>query len=176
MAKTILFITASLDGFIASKDGSVDWLYSDQDYDYTDFYESLDLVVMGRKTFEQTLTFGPYPYQNKNSLVFTSKPEELKPKAEGYDNIAFTSQSPLEFMGEASKGDQKIWLVGGGNLISQFIRNNLIDEFWIYLHPIILGKGLPLFQDLNKKQELQLIDTTPFSSGMVRLRYQKIKN
>ncbi len=174
MAKTVLFITASLDGYIASKDGSVDWLYNDQDYDYSEFYESLDLVIMGRKTFEQTLTFGPYPYQNKKSVVFSSTPEALIPKAEGYDNISFTSRSPLEFMGETAKGDQKIWLVGGGNLIGQFIRNNLIDEFWLYIHPIILGEGIPLFQDLVKSQELQLLDTTPFSSGMVRLRYQKI--
>lgn len=72
MRKIKLYIASSLDSFIADENGSIDWLFSDADYGYTDFYNSIDTILVGRKTYEQSLTFEEYPVQRKESVCFYS--------------------------------------------------------------------------------------------------------
>ena len=75
MRKVVLFIATSLDGFIARKDGSIDWLFSDQDYGYTDFYASIDTTLTGHATYKQTKTFGEFAFPGKTNYIFSCSPQ-----------------------------------------------------------------------------------------------------
>src|SRR5919199_5995017 len=90
MRKVVLFIASSLDGYIARPSGDIDWLFTDQDYGYSEFFASVDTVLMGRKTYEQVLTFDEYPYQDVKSYVFSN-------------NLNFQADKNVELVKEDSK-------------------------------------------------------------------------
>lgn len=168
MPKVVLFIATSLDGYIARSDGTVDWLFHDDDYGYTDFMNSLDTVVMGLKTWVQAKSFEDIPFAGKQVFVFSySQSNSTETR------IRFVQGPPTTVISEIRRNSQKdIWLVGGGQLIQQFIANNLVDEFRLFVHPIILGQGIPLFTQQSKQTDLSFVSSKPFSSGLVELRYQ----
>ena len=126
MPKIILYIAISLDGFIAKEDGNIDWLSSfDEDYGYDEFLSTLDTIIMGRKTYEQVLSFGEWPYSGLNTFVYTHQDSK-----ENDNNIEFISGSIPQTLAEIKKQSEKnIWLVGGGNLITEFVKHQLIDEY-----------------------------------------------
>ena len=171
MRKVILYIAMSLDGYIAREDGSVDWLPAgeggDADYGYAEFKSSVDTVLMGRTTYEQVLTFGAYPYADCNSIVFSRKRA-----GELGEHVRFTDEDPSDVL-ETLRGEQgkDIWLVGGGELISAFLDKALVDEFWIFIVPTLLGRGIQLFDGPFPDAVLQLRDVLAFQTGLVRLRY-----
>ncbi|HLC59934.1 MAG TPA: dihydrofolate reductase family protein [Candidatus Nanoarchaeia archaeon] len=168
MRKIKLFIACSLDGFIARVDGGIDWLFTG-DYGYKEFYDSIDTVLMGRKTYELALKLGE-TYKDKKAVVFTTK-ENLKKSS----NIEFISDV-ISFTKKLKNLKGKdIWLVGGGEIVSLLLNNNLIDEMIIFMHPIILGKGIPLFKSIKKEIKLKLIGTHKFEDGLVKLYYKKLK-
>jgi dihydrofolate reductase len=168
MPKVVLFIATSLDGYIASADGTVDWLFHDADYGYTDFMASVQAVVMGRKTWEQAKTFEDEPFAGKQVFVFSST---LAPSA---DNRVHHVQGDVDSVVPMIRhGLQKdLWLVGGGSLVGQFLAHRLIDEFRLFVHPIILGTGIPLFLDHACRTDLTFEGSQAFSSGLVELRYR----
>ncbi len=167
MSKIILFITTSLDGYIARKNGGVDWCFTDQDYGYTEFIETVDTVIMGRKTYEQVLTFEDYPYKGMEGYVFSNSLSGQKD-----DHVTFVSGDVKEFISELQRKEGKnIWLIGGSEVNGEFLRNDLIDEYWVYIHPIILGSGIPLFKESIEPLTLKLRDTHTFDTGLVRLVY-----
>jgi dihydrofolate reductase len=169
MRKVILFIATSLDGYIARSSGAVDWLLTDEDYGYEDFFKKVDVVVMGRKTYEQVLSFGKYPYQSKLSYVFTHTTNRLTDT-----EVSFVSDDvqPLIKQLQAS-GDGYIWLIGGAELVHSFLERDLIDEFVLSVHPILLGEGIPLFQPPSPLRTLQFQSAQSFKSGLVQLRYTR---
>jgi dihydrofolate reductase len=168
MPKVVLFIATSLDGYIASPDGTVDWLFHDADYGYTEFMASVDAVVMGRKTWEQARTFEDVPFAGKQVIVFTRSKAESNE-----DRIRFVQADGSITIDDIRNSVQKdIWLVGGGDLIQQFIASNLIDEFRLFVHPIILGEGVPLFPRQSERTNLIFVSSQSFPSGLVELRYQ----
>ncbi len=168
MSKVVLFIATSLDGYIASPDGTVDWLFHDADYGYTEFMASVDAVVMGRKTWEQARTFEDVPFAGKKVIVFSRSKSDSDE-----DRIRFVQGAPSTTIVEIRNSVQKdIWLVGGGDLIQQFIASKLIDEFRIFVHPIILGQGIPLFTPHSRKTNLSFEGSESFPSGLVELRYR----
>lgn len=168
MAETILFIASSLDGFIASSDGSVDWLFTDQDYGYSEFFAGIDIVVMGNKTYEQILSFGEYPYEDKQGFVITRDTTKTIDK-----NITYINQEIPEFIaGLRSSTQRNIWLVGGGEVIKIFLKQRAIDRLILSIHPLLLGSGIPLFLPEFPSQTLELQDTKTFASGLVQLDYQ----
>ena len=168
MRKVVLFIASSLDGYIARQNGDIDWLFTDQNYGYTNFLDSIDTVFMGRKTYEQVLTFGEYPYQEKNSYVFTK-------------NLDFSANSDVEVVTELETfvnnlkllDGKNIWLVGGSLLIRDFLNKNFVNEVILSVHPIILGEGIPLFANPNTTS-LQLTGCQTYSSGLVQLSYDVV--
>ncbi|MFQ5611648.1 MAG: dihydrofolate reductase family protein [Anaerolineae bacterium] len=168
MRDIILFIAASLDGFIARPDGSVDWLFTDGDYGYQAFYDSIDVVLMGRKTYEQTLEFGAYPFSDKKGYVFSRSPDVQA--AEGVEVVAEDPAS-LAWHLKSTPG-KNIWLVGGLEIISIFIKAGLIDEYVISVHPVILGDGIPLFPTGIAAVQLDLVGVKFFDSGLVQLTYR----
>ena len=169
MRKVILFIATSLDGYIASKNGDVDWLFTDNDYGTTAFIKTIDTILMGRKTFQQALEFGLEYYEGKKIYVFT-KLNKMKAS----DGVEIINQDPITFTKNLKKRKGKnIWLMGGGELASNFQIRNLIDEYSLFVHPIILGDGIPLFKNLQKVSTLKLRSFKKFISGLVRINYSK---
>ena len=169
MRKVILFIATSLDGYIASKDGSVDWLFTDNDYGTTVFIKSVDTILMGRKTYEQAVEFGLEFYKGKKIYVFT---KSKKLKSIGGVEIIHEDAASLTQKLTRKKG-KDIWLMGGRELNSSLQRKNLIDEYNLFVHPIILGRGIPLFTNPAGISKLKLKSYKKFSSGLVRINYSK---
>ena len=201
MGKITYYVAASIDGYIADADGGVDWLPQGdpQDYGYTEFYGGVEALVMGRRTYDQVLEFGQWPYSGKTTYVFTSHAP-----AENPYGVRFVSDTePEEFIRTtASEYSGTIWLVGGGNLAEQFRRAGLIDEYLVHVIPVILGRGIPLFggdapcaspyhSDLHTRHSghytchsresgnppptrLELIATQSFDDGVVMLRYRPL--
>lgn len=170
MRKLILFIATSLDGYIARPNGEVDWLLADDDFGYEEFYRSIDTVLLGNKTYEQVLTFGDYPYQNKTSYVFTRNPDRLHAEW-----VTFVSDDIAEFtrsLKEEPGGN--IWLVGGADVIECLQKTGLIDEYILFIHPTILGNGIPLFKPHTRQTELKLTHTKIYPPGLVEARYERV--
>jgi len=165
MRKIKLFVACSLDGFIAREDGGVDWLFTG-DYGYKEFYDSIDTVLMGRKTYELSLKLGE-TYKDKKAVVFTTKKNFKK-----VGNVEFLS-NVVEFTKKlkSTKG-KDIWLVGGGEIVSLLLNSNLIDEMQIFVHPIILGKGIPLFKNIKNEIKLKLVENFAFEDGLVKINYR----
>lgn len=162
-----LFIAASLDWYIARTDGSIDWLFTDADYGYKEFYSTIDTVLVGRKTYEQTLTFDETFFSGKTCYVFTRK-------ASGKAGpVTFVSGDIAEFTkGLKDEPGSDIWLVGGSETIAAL--KHLIDDFIISIHPIILGSGIPLFPGEWAERNLELVNTASFKSGLVQLHYRAL--
>ena len=169
MRKIILFIATSLDGYIAAKDGSVDWLFTDQDYGTNAFMNSVDTILMGRKTYQKAINFGFGIFADKKIYVFT-KSKKFKSSA----GIEMINEDAVSFIRKLiSKKGKNIWLMGGGELVSSLQKKNLINEYSLFVHPIILGEGIPLFSELSKISTLKLKSYKKFSSGLVRIDYSK---
>jgi dihydrofolate reductase len=173
MADVILYIAASLDGYIARKGGRIDWLSmvetSDTDYGYADFYQSVDALVVGRRTYEQALGFGDWPYPGKPSYVFTTR--NLTSER---NDVIFTSAKPGTVIREMeTQGFKRIWLVGGAELTAAFLKLRLIDEYIISVVPIILGEGIPLFLPPGPEETLKLVELQQYPTGLVQLRYRR---
>ena len=169
MRKIKLFIASSLDGYIAKKDGSVDWLPENVDSGYAPFYSSIDTILMGKKTYEQILTFGKYPYKDKTSYVFTRNTNKQKD-----ENVEFTSDVK-EFVEKLiSSSGKDIWLVGGSDIASTFLNHKLVDELILSVIPVVLGKGIPLFNNIKEEIKLELTKTTEYAE-LVELHYKVLK-
>lgn len=167
--KVVLYIATSLDGYIARKDGSVDWLpgLDDEDYGYSSFLATVDTVVMGRVTYEQLLDFGDYPYKGKKGYVFSSERRGRGP------HVEFVNSPPKKFTeGLRDEKGQDIWLVGGAELVDSFLSADLIDQFIISVAPMILGEGIPLFFPDGRERKLRLVGSKSFPSGLVQSVYE----
>lgn len=174
MPRIKLYIATSLDGFIAREDGSIDWLTEyennpDTDYGYSEFYSSIGTVLMGRKTYEQVLGFGDWPYKEKRTYVFTRKKGSLPCEK----NVEFVTGDLKKFVQQLKeRAEQDIWLVGGSQLIKAFLAENLVQDLIIFLIPIILGGGIPLFDCIGKQIKLQTLGIEKYENGIVRVDYE----
>ena len=169
MRKIILFIASSLDGYIAREDGTIDWLPENTVSGYDDFIKSIDTVIMGKKTYDQVLTFGDYPYKDKKSYVFTRNNEYSKD-----ENTEFVHDADKLVKDILSDSGTNIWLIGGAEIISTFVNLGFVDEIIISIIPVVLGKGIPLFKNIEKEIKLELIKTTDYDA-LVELRYKILK-
>ena len=170
MRKVVLFIATSLDGFIARKDGSINWLFSDQDYGYTDFYASIDTTLTGHATYKQTKTFGEFAFPGKTNYIFSRSPQTPEK-----DPVTFVSSDIVQFVRDLKQQKGKhIWLVGGGQINTVMLNAGLIDEMIVSIHPIILGEGLPLFAGQPKETTFKVTAQKTFESGLVQITYCKL--
>ena len=169
MPRIALYIATSLDGYVAGPDDDLDWLFTDADYGYEAFYAGVDRVVMGRRTYEVVRSFGGWPYVGKRGFVFTNRPAELEPGVEA------VSGDPAEIaprLAEGAQGD--IWLVGGGELASQFRQAGLVDRYVLSVHPVMLGSGSPLFPRELPPEQLELTAHHVWPNGLVQLTYERV--
>ena len=170
MKKVILYIASSLDGFIARDNGDINWLPESDTSGYDEFYKTINTVIMGKTTYEQVLTFGEYPYKDKKSYVFTRN-NSISAKSE---NVEFVSNADVFVKDMHAKMKGNVWLVGGGQIISYFVNRGLVDEMILSIIPIVLGRGIPLFCDMQKESRLNLIKSTSYDK-LIELHYQVIK-
>jgi dihydrofolate reductase len=168
MRKITLNIATSLDGYIEGPNGEIDWCLNDQDYGLTEFSEDTDALFMGRKSYELILQVGLGFFEDKTLYVFSdtlSQDEHLAV------NIVRKADFGAFVQNFREQEGQNIWLFGGADLVASFMAANLIDEFLISIHPLILGQGKPLFKPGEEKIDLMLINHKSYSSGLVQLRY-----
>jgi len=171
-----VFIATSLDGFIARKNGSLDWLPGSdgegggEDYGFGEFFASIDTLVMGRKTYELALTFKEWPYRGKSVIVLSSAfSKELKGLNEG---VKGTSSPPAELIRHlASSGSENVY-VDGGKTIQSFLQAELIHTMTITRIPVLIGEGIPLFGPLARDIQLQHLWTRGYESGFVQSKYK----
>ncbi len=175
MGQLVLFIATSLDGYIARNCGAVDWLFTDQDYGYEDFYSSVDRLIMGRNTYEQIQGWGDYPYADKQNFVFSrTMPTTMHSdrNSENVENVTFVAGDLVDFVTDLKNhGEKDIWLVGGAAIAKTCLENNLIDKFILSIHPTILGEGIALFPAPLPTLNLRLENSQTFDTGLVQLTY-----
>ena len=171
MPELVYYVAASVDGYIAKPDGGLDWLApyqgGEEDYGYAQFYQSVDAVLMGRKTYEQSLAFGAWLYPGKSCWVFSHGSAKNLPA-----DVVVTTQSPAQVMAEiAARGIKRAWLVGGGALAASFQSQGLITEYIVTIIPVILGDGIPLFAPSGVNENLKLVEAKQYPTGLMQLRY-----
>ncbi|MFK8795420.1 dihydrofolate reductase family protein [Planococcus plakortidis] len=154
--KVVCYIAQSLDGYIADKEETLDWLLDvemEGDAGYGEFIDTVDTVLLGRRTYEWVMAHegGKFPYADQRSYVFTSRPKE----DEG--QIAFTSEDPASVVKKLKQQPGgTIWPVGGSLLLESLLQEDLIDEFIISIAPVTLGGGIPLFQKAQRRLDFTL--------------------
>ena len=163
-------VAVSLDGFIEDSNGEFDWCLSDQEYGMTEFLKRIDTILFGRKSYELIMRRGQNSFQDKDRFVFS---KSLKNADGGFNLI----NSPIEEFVKNSKAKKgkDIWLFGGAGLLTSFLQANLVDELQLAVHPIVLGSGKPLFENIKGRIHFILIDSKTYSSGLVQLFYIKTK-
>lgn len=175
MRELVLFIAMSLDGYIADRSGSVDWLAGQSEPEegmdaYSAFVKDVDTVIMGWNTYHQVVTeLSPeeWVYSDLTSYVFTHR--EL-PSTE---QIRFTKEDPCALVRKLKREQGKnIWLCGGSDMIHQLMKEDLIDCYYISVIPIILGAGIRLFKAIEPEIKLQLIRTQTYH-GITDLIYKR---
>lgn len=155
----ILYIGTSIDGYIASDDGTLEWLESTEvegDVGNNALLERIDTVIMGKGTYDVVRGFDiDYPYSDYQNYVFSKS-------VNGSDEFAsFISEDVKTFINKLKqKPGKDIWLIGGGNLASEFFKENLIDEIQLAIAPIILGKGISLYngEDISQNYRLTKVE------------------
>lgn len=182
MKKVILDLATTLDGFIEGPNGEIDWCIMDDDMDFDGFISDIDTIFYGRVSYDAWGNYQPdenapsgeqefwNTIHSKNKFVFSTQHRED-------ENATFIHSDLIEKITEIKKqGGKDIWLYGGASLIKTFIDNNLIDVYRISVHPVVLGKGKPLFEDMKKRLNLELVKTNVFKSGVVQLIYHPSGN
>ena len=170
----VLYIASSLDGYIATEDNNLDWLLNTEgegDNGYSAFYDTVDTILIGRVTYDWLMEHenDNFPYKGKECYVFS------KTKREDNEYVRFISDDVVSFAnGLKNKNGKRIWLVGGGNLLDTFIKEQLVDEIIINITPVLLGKGIPLFCDNSFQTNLSLKTINRFNQ-FVELHYEVLK-
>jgi dihydrofolate reductase len=175
MTTAHVFIAASLDGFIARRDGDIDWLVSHpgtagEDHGYDAFIATVDGLIMGRGSYEKVLTFEVWPY-DKPVVVLSRQLAGSAPPAALAGRVVFRDETPAEALAHvAAEGWRRVY-VDGGKVIQAFLRAGLIADLIVTHIPVLLGEGLPLFGALDHDVKLTHRGTRSFPSGLVQSRY-----
>jgi len=179
-AKCSVFVGASLDGFIARTDGSIDWLQPaytgappDEDFGFAKFIGSVDALIMGRSTFEQVLTFDEWLY-GATPIVVMSRTLSALPAGTPV-TVSLSRETPAGLVARLSAEGARHLYIDGGRTIQSFLAAGLIDELTITVIPILLGAGKPLFGPLPADVHLTHLNTQVYDSGFVQLKY-RVKN
>lgn len=171
--KVILYIAASVDGYIADETGGIDFLSaaqtSGEDYGYDKFIKSVDTIIWGRKTYDKLLSFGiPFPYKNMKCYVLS------RTKTGRDENVQFFNGDIGELIGGLRKHEGKnIYCDGGAELVFECMKSDLVDEFIITIVPVLVGGGIALFKPGRQKMTLRLVESRSFPSGVVQLHYSR---
>lgn len=187
MSRSQYYVASSLDGYIAEPDDTLEWLLKYEGSfegegvepvagGYERYYEGVGALVMGSRTYEFILgelaEGGDWPYKGKAAWVLSSR-DLSEPEGEDVD-VRITGANVSQLYDEmiAAAGERDLWVVGGGNVASQFADEGLLDEVLVTVVPVVLGDGRPLFDRRLPGGAMRLTGTRPFDNGMVELRYE----
>ncbi|MCW5920757.1 MAG: dihydrofolate reductase [Saprospiraceae bacterium] len=171
--KLILYIAASLDGYIAKPDGDIEWLSMveapQQDYGYKEFVKTVDTIIMGRKTYEKVLSFGiPWPHAERRSFILS------RTRSGGDENVTFFNGDVGALVAQIRQTPGlNIYCDGGAEVVYELMRRDLIDQYVISVIPILLGEGIPLFKPGRPRHNLTLLKSTAFPSGLVQMHFER---
>ena len=173
MRKVILGLGISLDGYIARPDGAVDFLFMPKDYSMGPFFATIDTALMGRKTYDVAVKMGGGGFSGSAMKNYVFSHSQLPGERGG---VIFVNESPKTFLGHLRERPGKnIWLMGGGELARDFLKDDLVDELYIGIVPTLIGEGIPLFPSGFPQREFSLIENKTFSKGLVALKYQRTR-
>lgn len=170
MRKIIVYIATSADGYIARPDGSVEWLdrpESAGDYGMAAFYETIDTILWGRKTYEFGVRSGAGFDPKVKNYVFSTNPP-----ASPASGVEFVEE-PIGRFAERIRATpgKDVWMMGGAEIIGSFLDEGQIDEFIVHIIPVFIGEGIPLVAPRHRSVPLELLSTRQFDDGVVRLHY-----
>lgn len=171
--KISVYIAMSIDGYIARKDGGLDWLnyghIGDEDYGFKKFIDNIDALILGRNTYEIVSSFDEWPYKDKRVIVLSNTLKNVRKEAELFCGHLTHLASKLY-----SEGIKHVW-VDGGITVSKFLEAGLVDDLTISIIAVALGSGIPLFSPIDKEHQFRLLSTKSYPSGLVQLKYEMIK-
>ncbi len=171
MARIRGYMAASLDGYIATADGGVDWLapFQSYDYGYDRFIEGIGVVVLGRATYDQSVALGwPWGWPGNAGIIVTSRPPRSLPAGV----TAWTRGIDALVAHLRALPGKDVWIVGGARLQAAFIERRAIDLLEVFVVPLLLGDGVAMFPKSRKTHEMELVETNALPGGMVRLAYR----
>ncbi len=169
-----VFVGASVDGFIARPNGELDWLPAGggEPHGYDEFMESVDALVIGRKTFETVLAFESWPYGQKRVVVLSTRPVDFSAVRDAV--VERMDATPDEIVTRlAARGFHHLY-VDGGITIQGFLRAGLVDRLIVTRVPVLIGAGIPLFGSLPRDVRLDHVATRHFPSGLVQSEYRVV--
>mgnify|MGYP000860141597 CR=1 FL=1 len=178
MKKVILNLAMTLDGFIEGPNSEIDWCILDEDMDFDGFVAGIDTIFYGRISYDTWGTFKPDDYAGEADKklwkeVHSKKKYVFSHQERKDGNVTFISSDIVAKVKEIKQqpgGD--IWLYGGASLIKTFIEEGLVDIYMISVHPVALGRGKPLFEDLQRRLNLKLVKADTYKSGVVQIIYE----
>jgi dihydrofolate reductase len=168
MRKVVYGVGVSIDGYIARPDGAVDFLFMPKDYSMAPFFKRIDVAIMGRKTYEVAKKMGAAQGGIKTYVMSRTLP------AGDREGMTFAHVSPRELMsGLRNQPGKDIWLMGGGVLARAFFAEDLVDELYLGVVPVLIGEGLPAFPANFPQRNFTLVSNKTFSQGLVELKYER---
>jgi dihydrofolate reductase len=174
MRKLILGLAITLDGYIEGPNGEYDWCFTDQDYGLNEFYEQIDSMFIGRKSYEMMQKYVPENGTEAvpgmpplKEFVFSNTLKDVKRGA-----VLVSNDSMAEAHRIKNTPGKDIWLFGGASLNRAMMEAGLVDELWLSVHPILLGSGRKLFTEQNHRTDLTLLESKVYETGLVSLRYR----
>ena len=176
MLTTHVYIGASLDGYIARKDGSFEWLlkFADQAAvdSYAEFMLGIDVIVIGRGTFETVLGFPEWPY-DRPTVVLSRSLKEIPPELK--ERATLSEREPKDLLNELAESGFRSAYVDGGKVIQSFLAADLIDELTVARVPVLIGDGISLFGQLDSDLEFEHERTASYPNGLIRSYYRRIR-
>ncbi|MBA3403547.1 MAG: dihydrofolate reductase [Gemmatimonadaceae bacterium] len=175
--KCSVFIAASVDGFIARLDGDIDWLFNPEyaaddgagPFGYAEFIASVDVLVMGRNSFEKVLSFPTWPYEKTPVIVLSTRELTIPEHLAG--TVTVENSTPQELVARLESEGRTHLYIDGGVTIQRFLQAKLIDEMTITRIPVLLWEGIPLFGFVGEDVQLIHRKTLSFDNGFVQTRY-----
>jgi len=167
-----VFVGISVDGFMARPNGDLDFLPEGggEPHGYNEFIATVDVIVLGRKSFEKVLSFQPWPYGDKRVVVLSSGPVDLAAAKGG--RVEQMTGSPAEIVSQLAASGAHHLYIDGGLTIQRFLRAGLIQRLIITRVPVLIGEGVPLFGSLPNDVRLEHVATRHYASGLVQSEYR----
>lgn len=168
--KVSIYIASSIDGYIARKDGNLDWLHyghtGDEDYGFKKFTSTIDAVIMGKNTYEVVAGFDEWAYKDKRVIVLSNTLDKIRKEAELFSGQLTELLAKLH-----AENIKHIW-IDGGITVSRFLEAGLVDDITVSIIAMVLGSGIPLFSTMNREHKCRLTSTQSYPSGLVQLKYE----
>ena len=172
MRNIIYGVGTSLDGYIARRDGSLDFLHlRPSNYSMGPFFKTIDVGLMGRKTYEAGVRMngGKFESRGLRCYIFSrSLPEGER------DGAIFVREERLVEELRMKKG-KDIWLIGGGELTREFLKEDLLDDLYLGIAPVLIGEGIPLLAARFPQREFTLTESKTYSGGLIALKYERVR-